>query len=273
MSNESITKTFVVAALLSIVCAIVVSLSDVSLKGLQRRNQALDKQLNILRAAGLVESDAKVSAEESERLFAKAKTVVVDLATGQIVPDADPDATLADKTNVVPLSKEEDLASIKTRPQRAVVYLFYDDAEKLQSVVLPIVGTGLWSTMRGFLSLNGDLATVCRIVFYEHGETPGLGGEISNPAWTSKWEGKSVYNASGEPVIEVVKGTVDPSSESASNQIDGISGATLTGAGVTQTVQFWLGNSGYGPYLEELRKTNGAASATHDLEDEGKDAQ
>ena len=80
MKNESITKTFAVATALCVVCAIIVSLSDVMLKETQLRNKALDKQVNILSAAGLVEPGAKVSAEEAASLFANAETVVLKLA-------------------------------------------------------------------------------------------------------------------------------------------------------------------------------------------------
>ena len=78
MKNESITKTFAVATILCVVCAIIVSLSDVALKETQLRNKALDKQLNILSAAGLVEPGAKLSATEADKLFDNAETLVVD---------------------------------------------------------------------------------------------------------------------------------------------------------------------------------------------------
>lgn len=248
MSNESITKTFSVATCLCVVCAIIVSLSDVSLKGMQQQNKALDKQINILRAAGLVDPGAKVSAQEAEKLFANAQIAVVDLQSGTIVDDVDPADVEKDKDNFVTLSKEDDVAQIKTAPKRVVAYLFKDQTGALQTAVLPIVGTGLWSTLHGFLALNGDLTTVAHIVFYDHGETPGLGGEISNPVWTAKWEGKTAVNEQGEPVIRVVKGAARSDSE-----IDGISGATLTGAGVTRTVTFWLGDNGFGPFLNNQR--------------------
>ncbi|MGI6401959.1 MAG: Na(+)-translocating NADH-quinone reductase subunit C [Thermoguttaceae bacterium] len=253
MHNESITKTFTVATLLAIVCAVVVSLADVSLKGLQRQNQELDKQTNILRAAGLVDLKEKVGAAEAAELFKRSVAVVVDLESGELVLDADPKAVAADKTNVRPLDKDDDIAGIASIPKRQVVYAFYDADGAFDSIALPIVGTGLWSTLYGFLSLNSDLETVRRLVFYDHGETPGLGGEITNPAWVQKWEDKVAFNDDGLPILRVVKGTVDPSSPDANSQVDGISGATLTGDGVTNTIEFWLGDMGYGPFLNNLR--------------------
>ena len=253
MNNESITKTFTVAALLAIVCAIIVSLADVSLKDMQRRNQALDRQTNILRAAGLVEPTQKITSAQAAELFKKSATVVVDLETGEIVPDADPETVESDKTNLRVLDKNADIAGIGSIPKLGVVYVFYNDDGTLDAVTLPIVGTGLWSTLYGFLSLHSDYATVKRLVFYDHGETPGLGGEISNPAWDRKWEGKVAVDKEGEPIIAVVKGTVNPDAKGAASMVDGISGATLTGKGVTNTIRFWLGDDGYGPFLNKLR--------------------
>ncbi len=254
MANESITKTFTVAALLAIVCAIIVSLADVSLKGLQRQNQTLDRQTNILRAAGLVQPTEKVTGAQAAELFKKSAAVVVDLQSGEIVPDADPEAVEADKTNLRPLDKADDIAGIGSVPKLGVVYLFFNDDGTLDAVTLPIVGTGLWSTLYGFLSLNGDFVTVKNLVFYDHGETPGLGGEISNPTWERKWVGKVAIDKQGEPVLQVIKGAVNPEDKKAVSMVDGISGATLTGKGVTNTVRFWLDVNGYGPFLKKLRE-------------------
>jgi Na+-transporting NADH:ubiquinone oxidoreductase subunit C len=260
MKNESITKTFAVATALCVVCAIIVSLSDVMLKETQLRNKALDKQVNILSAAGLVEPGAKVSAEEAASLFANAETVVVDLTTGDVV-DLDPAIVESDKTNLLELAGEDDVAGIKTINKYAVVYVFKDEQGAIKTVVLPIVGQGLWSTLHGFLALNGDLKTVAHIVFYDHGETPGLGGEISNPVWTKNWEGKTAVDESGNPVIHVVKGSAE-NAENPANAVDGISGATLTGKGVTNTVTFWLDYKGYRPFLSRLRNGEPLASTS-----------
>ncbi|MBQ4202152.1 MAG: Na(+)-translocating NADH-quinone reductase subunit C [Thermoguttaceae bacterium] len=251
MKNESIAKTFGVATLLCVVCAIIVSLSDVALKERQNANKALDKNVNLLRVAGEVGDKEKISPEDAAKKLEAAKVVVVDLETGAIVPDADPKAVEADKTNLRALDPDVNVAKIdkKDSPKLAVVYLFNDEQGALKTVVLPIVGKGLWSTLRGFLALNGDLKTVARIVFYEQGETAGLGGEITNPSWTKNWEGKVAFDDAYVPIVKVAKGAA-----SADFEVDGISGATLTGNGVTNTVQFWLGENGFGPFLKTLRQ-------------------
>jgi Na+-transporting NADH:ubiquinone oxidoreductase subunit C len=93
--------------------------------------------------------------------------------------------------------------------------------------------------------------------FYSHAETPGLGDQIDKPDWRQQWVGKTVHGPDGLPRIEVIRGFVQASGtpEQLSNakyQIDGLSGATLTGRGVTHLVQYWTGPHGFGPYLNNI---------------------
>ena len=122
---------------------------------------------------------------------------------------------------------------------------------------MPIKGSGLWSTLYGFLALEADLNTVAGIGFYEHAETPGLGGEVDNPLWKAKWVGKLVYGDDAGVALGVIKGEVDLSRPAAIHQIDGLSGATLTSKGVHNLIRFWLGENGFEAFLVNLK--NGEA--------------
>jgi len=104
--------------------------------------------------------------------------------------------------------------------------------------------------MYAFVAIDKDGKTVKRIQYYDQGETPGLGGEVLNPLWTAKWEGKQLFNANGDVAIRVVKGGGQDKTPSG---IDGLSGATLTGQGVENTFQFWIGENGFGPFLKKLQ--------------------
>ena len=153
----------------------------------------------------------------------------------------------AESSSIIP--KKQDIAILKRRENVAPIYVWYSEEEQIQKVVLPIRGYGLWGTLYGYISLDADLNTVKGIEYYDHKETPGLGGEVDSPAWKSDWNGKKVYNSSGEVILYVTKG---PSSED--YEIDGISGATLTSNGVTNMIRYWLGENGYGPVLQQLRE-------------------
>lgn len=256
MSNDSTAKTLIVATLLCVVCSVVVSWSAVSLKPLQTINKELDIKKNLLMTAGLV--DAKAGKKEIEAAYTNVEEKLVDLATGEYVTDVKPsdyDAVKAAKNSkmnhAIPAS--EDLGKIKFRAKYSKVY-FVKDGETVKSVVFPIHGKGLWSTMYGFLVLQTDLNTVKGIGFYSHGETPGLGGEIDNPHWRSIWPGKKVFNEAGKPRIGVIKGTAGKASNF---DIDGLSGATLTSNGVTGTVRYWMGDDAFGPFIEKYTQGGG----------------
>ena len=251
-SNDSIQKILTVAFALCIVCAVVVSTAAVMLKPAQEANKSLDKKRNILAAAGMLEPGVSV-----EEQFASVTPRVVDLRTGRFTEEVDPqkfdqrkaakDPDTSDK-----LSADEDKAKISRREHFAVIYLVEDDAGETDKIILPVHGYGLWSTLYGFVALEADANTVAGLGFFEHGETPGLGGEVDNPRWKSQWPGKRVYR-DGEVAIGLVKGSVDPNNPNADYQVDGLSGATLTANGVTNLVQFWLGDQGFAPFLDNLR--------------------
>jgi Na+-transporting NADH:ubiquinone oxidoreductase subunit C len=129
----------------------------------------------------------------------------------------------------------------------------------VEMLILPIEGKGLWSTLYGFIALAPDATTIEGITFYEHGETPGLGGEIDNPSWKALWPGRRAFNDRGETAIEVIKGQAGPPAEDP-YRVDGLSGATLTGRGVSHLVRFWLSEDGFGPFLDQVRESRGGVS-------------
>ncbi len=111
----------------------------------------------------------------------------------------------------------------------------------------------MWSTLYGYIALQGDLRTIAAVTFYEQAETAGIGDRITDPAWLAIWEGRAIFAADGSYRFRVAPGPVDPGSSAAAHQVDGISGASVTGASVSRLVQYWFGPHGYGPLLENLR--------------------
>ena len=252
MARESVSKTFIVAIVLAAVCSLLVSGAAIGLRPLQEANKVRDRKKNILIVAGLY--DAQTPVEEA---FKQIEPRIVDLATGDFVSEdqqLDPEtfdqrAAAKDPQLSVKIPPEKDLAGIGRRAKYALLYLAKKDG-KLDQVILPVEGKGLWSTLYGFLALGGDLNTVKGITFYEHAETPGLGGEIENPDWKARWVGKKIYDEQGGVKFDIAKATADPNNP---HQVDGISGATLTVNGVTYLVQYWLGDDGFKKLLERLK--------------------
>ena len=251
MANESVSKTFTVALTLCIVCAVVVSSAAVFLRPAQEANKLLDLKTNILASAGLLEEGVDV-----ETQFEKISVKLVDMDTGRYTDAIDP-ATYdqrkasADPALSVALSADDDIAKIKRRANYSKVYVVENELG-LEKVILPIKGYGLWSTLYGFIALESDLKTVAGIGFYEHTETPGLGGEVDNPKWKASWIGKQAYSDDAY-VLEVIKGKVDPGRGGAESKIDGLAGATLTTKGVDNLVRYWLGDQGFKSFIENLK--------------------
>ena len=251
-SNDSTKKTLLVALVLCIVCSVVVSTAAVMLRPAQQANKALDKKTNILAAAGLLQEGVSI-----EEQFSAVSTRVVDMSTGKFSDAVDAAVYDQRKASKDPslsaeLTDEQDIAKIGRLENYALVYIV-ENEQGLDKVILPIKGYGLWSTLYGFVALEADLNTVAGIGFYEHAETPGLGGEVDNPLWKAKWVGKQIYTPQGKTAIAVVKGAVDGSRPEAVYQIDGLSGATLTSRGVDNLVKFWMGEQGFAPFLANLR--------------------
>jgi Na+-transporting NADH:ubiquinone oxidoreductase subunit C len=247
------------AAAVCVVCAVVVSSSAVSLKDRQDINAALDKQRNVLVAAGLAKDDEKLSREEVEERFAPIHQVAIDLETGEENPDLDP-ATFDYRKAAMDPDTSRPAPDNPSRVQRladhAVVYQLQDESGAVRTLILPVEGYGLWGTLYGFLALDADLETIRGITFYEHKETPGLGGEVDNPRWKARWEGRRAFDDELNPKVTVIKGPARPPAEEP-YRVDGLSGATITSRGVTNLVHFWLGENGFGPYLDRLRQSEG----------------
>lgn len=256
-SNNSIKKTLTVAFALCIVCSVIVSTAAVALRPQQQFNQEADRKSNILQVAGLYEAGVAIT-KQFEQVTARA----VDLGTGEYTDAVDPEtydqfAASRDPAQSRSLPGEKDIAGLSRQENYSVVYLVGDPQDPEQ-IILPVRGQGLWGLMRGYMALKGDGNTIEGLTFYSHSETPGLGGEVDNPRWKAQWDGKQVYAddhvGEGSPEIALVKGGA-----SGATEVDALSGATLTSKGVTNLVQFWLSDAGFGNYLAKIRDTSEGA--------------
>ncbi|MDH2997427.1 Na(+)-translocating NADH-quinone reductase subunit C [Pasteurellaceae bacterium LFhippo2] len=250
-NKDSIGGTLTVVVLLSLICSLIVAGSAVLLKPTQEEQKMLDKQKNILSVAGLLPEGTK--ANQIKDIYVKnIEPKIVDLATGDYVEGVtnfDAKVAAKDPAQSIAINAEDDKAGLKTRAKYAEVYLVKNAEGQVSQVVLPFYGNGLWSVMYGFVSVEPDANTIKGITYYDHGETPGLGGEIENPRWQANFVGKKLQNEKGESAIVIGKGA----SANKDHGIDGLSGATLTSNGVDGSFKYWFGANGFGPYLSKLK--------------------
>jgi len=246
--RDSVGNTLTVAVGLSLICSILVASTAVILKPVQERNERIFRERIIVEVSGVMEPGMQL-----DDALALIEPRMVDLGSGDYVdsPAVDGfDATAAanDPELGFAIPADQDIANIHRRASVAPVYLVRQNDE-IEQIILPVYGSGLWSTIYGYLAIAKDGETVTGLRFYSHAETPGLGDQIDKPEWRALWPGKSLYDDQGRPRIEVIRGVVQAGSDNpdARYQIDGLSGATLTGRGVTNLIRYWTGPNGFGP--------------------------
>lgn len=222
--------TIFFAALVCVLSSASLTLVSKGLAPYKKANVELDRKRNVLKAFGL--ADKKAGAQEINAVYSSNVREYRVLADGQVAPESQ-----AGDTSL------------------SMVYKYVKD-NRAQGYAIPISGYGLWSWMFGYLALESDLNTVKGITFYQHAETPGLGGEIEADWFQGNFPGKKICNPAGNLVsVRLVKGkanevVADP--EERSHCVDGISGATMTSAGVTDLIRSGLQK--YEAHFAQLRK-------------------
>lgn len=250
LPTESMTNTVIVTISLCLFCSMVVSGFAVALRPIQEANKLLDKRRNILQVAGLYQPDTDV-----EAVFKSVEARIVDLKAGKFTDAVDAQAyeqRAAAKDPAQSRELDDDPAGISRQANFASVYLIRDAGGEIDKIILPVHGYGLWSTLYGFVALNRDGNEVAALQFYEHAETPGLGAEVDNPNWRRQWPGKKIYGDDGNVKISVAKGI--PNKDKVDYHIDALAGATLTTRGVDSLIRFWMGEQGFKPFLNNLKK-------------------
>jgi Na+-transporting NADH:ubiquinone oxidoreductase subunit C len=256
---ESTRYTILFATAVCVVCALVVALSAVGLASKQEAEARQYRQKNVLIAAGLVKPGETLSAAELDRLFDENIRIgLVDLRTGGKgeLPGIDPksyDQRKVRNDDALSRPAPPNSAGLSRLPNVGAVYYVARKDGKVEQVVLPVEGGGMWGMISGFIALDADGNTVRGLTFYEQKETPGLGAEIGNPKWQALWHGRRAYDASWEPKLTVIKGRAGPPDKDP-HRIDGLSGATITSTAVSRLMAFWFSERGYGPYLKRFRE-------------------
>ncbi|MBL9101243.1 MAG: Na(+)-translocating NADH-quinone reductase subunit C [Myxococcales bacterium] len=255
MASNSTGYTIGFATAVCVLCGIGVASSNVALKERQDDNKRLDQQKQVLLVAGLLQPGQEASSAAISDLFEKnIRPEVIDLKTGQTAKGVSPagfDMLRAQKDPATSQVAPPNAAKVLRLPNNALVYHVVKDG-KTETLILPIQGYGLWSMLYGYLAVANDANTVKGITYYQHAETPGLGGEVDNPKWKALWPGRKLYDEQGKEALRIIKGRAgDPKTDP--YQIDGLSGATITSNGVSNTLQFWFGPDGFTPFLKRFK--------------------
>ncbi|WP_268035685.1 NADH:ubiquinone reductase (Na(+)-transporting) subunit C [Algoriphagus sp. PAP.12] len=241
------------SVILTVVLGLLLSGTSQVLGPLQREAEALDKKKQIL---GAVISGEEISAmtpqEVNEYYTNRISSIVVDI-NGKEVSEQGGVAVTAETVDIAKNYKKP--ADQRLYP--VFIYHAEGSADQVESYIFPLYGAGLWDAIWGFIALDTDMNTVGGITLAHAGETPGLGARITEPGVQARYVGKTIFDESGDLVaVEMQKGEgKDYSSQP--HQIDGMSGATITGKGVNAMLKDYLGH--YEAYIES--KKSGAVAA------------
>ncbi|MCE9616658.1 MAG: NADH:ubiquinone reductase (Na(+)-transporting) subunit C [Lentisphaerae bacterium] len=239
-------KTILFATIVCVVCSLLLAGSYSALKGRQDANKAVDFKSKVLQVFGVQVRDAKghrlMSDQEVTDLFAKR-------VVGHVL---DFDGKMTDK-RVEDLSPEQINARDRSRGGLKAFYPYYefttDDGHKLYAI--HVSGMGLWSVCKAYLALQDDFSTIAGVAFYEHAETPGLGGEIEKPAFQDQFKGKRLAKEGVATYFRVLR----PSEGLDDSAVHGPSGATMTSKGITAFVNSDF--SVYNKYFTTLKQQGG----------------
>jgi Na+-transporting NADH:ubiquinone oxidoreductase subunit C len=246
--KDTVAGTMVFIIILSLVCSFMITGTVEILKERKLAKKREEVQQYVLKAAGIDISQGDFSELFTQRVQPK----MVNLATGKVTEKAnllDFDERMAAINPETSTKPKKDIAKIKTMATDIRIFEVYDTNGQLASIVMPIYGKGLWSSIYGYMAIKPDLNTIENIVFYEHGETPGIADFITDPQWLALWQGKTLFDAKGNIAIKVIKGGAK---DGDIHGIDGVSGATRSGVGIQRLVEFWFGVEGYQTYLHTL---------------------
>lgn len=222
-------KTFIFAIVMCLVCGFVLTGAVTMLRERQQENIRLDKQRNILKSLFLLEPGKKYSRQEIVALYTNTVRDQFLLPSGELSDTPDPEKPLP-------------------------LYVVFHPDGRVARYAIPVSGYGLWSWIYGFFALEGDGNTVLGITFYQHGETPGLGGEVEKEWFQSQFKGKKIVDEQGHFVgIQIVKGKAkEVMPDRLAHAVDGISGATITSVGVSHFLKTDLLR--YEPLSAKLRQ-------------------
>lgn len=219
MDRNSNGYTFMFAAIMVIIVGALLAFASTSLKEKQDENIRKEKMQNILASVGVI-----VEREDAPEKFAQVIKEQLALKSDGTVDEASKAFDIDLKNE---LSKKED-------EQRFPLYVAEQEGKRFY--IVPLRGAGLWDAIWGYVALEEDLNTIKGTVFDHKGETPGLGAEITQKWFQDRFIGEKISDKSGEIVgVEVAKGNTNPAKDD--NKVDAISGATITGNGVTAMIK------------------------------------
>lgn len=143
-----------------------------------------------------------------------------------VLPQAKTFKTLADQGGKLVLLSDADARTSKA----ANVYVGYDEGGKVAGIAIPGAEPGYQDAIHGIFGFAPDEKLIVGFQVLESRETPGLGDKIIKDA---VWLQANFTALAVDPEIEAVA----PGSKTAPNQVETITGATISSSTVVRLLQ------------------------------------
>ena len=248
INKESQSFTFIFSIVMVVIVATVLSLAALGLKEPQQENQKQEKMQNILASIQVMVERSEATAEFGNyvktRLVLNHKGEVISTIEGPIKSLADGKEAFDSDAFNIEIKKQYRDQSKADEDKTYPLYVCEIDGEI--NYVVPLVGSGLWGPIWGFLAFDKDLNTIVGATFDHKTETPGLGAEINQGWFQDPFIGDKIFDENGEFVsIKVLKGGADADDL---HGVDAITGGTITSVGVSKMLENTL--KVYVPYFK-----------------------
>ena len=235
MNKESNLYTFTFAIIMVLVVGTILAVTSEVLQPRKKQNATDKKMIDILSAIGV--DATRSQAKEEYHKYIIDETIINH--KGEILDG------LAFNIDVLFQYRDKTLL-----PEERRYPLFKAKKDDHEYFIVPMVGSGLWGPIWGFVALENDYNTIYGVAFDHKTETPGLGAEINQDFFEQPFIGKKIVNNKGVFVaVEVQKGGAESNDPHA---VDGITGGTITSDGVTDMLKNTL--TIYNKYFSSLIK-------------------
>ncbi len=241
--QRSNTYILVFTAIMTVIIGGILSFTSQFLGPAQKKSIELDTKTSILSAVMQLSKKDDVLGIYKQRI----RSVVVDYNGNYIEKDRKGNPIVAENVNILKNYKMDP----KEREYPVYEYMNADDTTQIEAYILPMYGAGLWDAIYGYVALEKDLNTIKGASFGHVSETPGLGARIATQEIQERFKGKTIFDENGNLVsVTMLKGEKKDPSLFGPHEIDGMSGATLTGKGLNAMIKNYLG------YYEAFIKKN-----------------
>jgi Na+-transporting NADH:ubiquinone oxidoreductase subunit C len=235
MDRNSNGYTFLFAGIMVVVVGALLAFAATSLKPMQDINVKNEKMQNILSTIGVTDVTREEAQGKFDEFIKEQLALKVDGSTDETV-------------NAFTIDLKAELRK-DVEVQRFPLYVAEKDGNKFY--IIPLRGVGLWDAIWGYIALNDDFNTIAGVSFDHKGETPGLGAEIKQQWFLDYFKDEKIFDKDGNLTgVAVAKGNNDKVNKD-DNKVDAISGATITGDGVTDMIKERLAH--YKQYIDNQK--------------------